>query len=284
MNNMNNNDPSNIITLRSVYGKVKTYYFNPMRGKNGTYPPFVKRVRVSADGRDTEMILSEQELNSDQRDFFIPEDLEIIVTDGTTFDLSNQYQKNIWECIKDSHLIAPERGAKDEHGNLLIDGDIRRYGLAELYVERPGVESKKRVSRIKLVTKAYTFIEQDTSEHRKVICKLLGKSMRNAPDTDIQDYLYQKAEKDPNLIIDIYTSADQALKLLLIDGKQKNIIRTQSGVLMYSDTALGVTDEAAILFLKDPKNKAIYDSIVYEVFGDMKTDNLETKPRESKKK
>ena len=249
MNNMNNNDPSNIITLRSVYGKVKTYYFNPMRGKNGTYPPFVKRVRVSADGRDTEMILSEQELNSDQRDFFIP-----------------------------------ERGAKDEHGNLLIDGDIRRYGLAELYVERPGVESKKRVSRIKLVTKAYTFIEQDTSEHRKVICKLLGKSMRNAPDTDIQDYLYQKAEKDPNLIIDIYTSADQALKLLLIDGKQKNIIRTQSGVLMYSDTALGVTDEAAILFLKDPKNKAIYDSIVYEVFGDMKTDDLETKPRESKKK
>ena len=284
MNNMNNNDPSNIITLRSVYGKVKTYYFNPMRGKNGTYPPFVKRVRVSADCRDTEMILSEQELNSDQRDFFIPEDLEIIVTDGTTFDLSNQYQKNIWECIKDSHLIAPERGAKDEHGNLLIDGDIRRYGLAELYVERPGVESKKRVSRIKLVTKAYTFIEQDTSEHRKVICKLLGKSMRNAPDTDIQDYLYQKAEKDPNLIIDIYTSADQALKLLLIDGKQKNIIRTQSGVLMYSDTALGVTDEAAILFLKDPKNKAIYDSIVYEVFGDMKTDDLETKPRESKKK
>lgn len=284
MNNMNNNDPSNIITLRSVYGKVKTYYFNPMRGKNGTYPPFVKRVRVSADGRDTEMILSEQELNSDQRDFFIPEDLEIIVTDGTTFDLSNQYQKNIWECIKDSHLIAPERGAKDEHGNLLIDGDIRRYGLAELYVERPGVESKKRVSRIKLVTKAYTFIEQDSSEHRKVICKLLGKSMRNAPDTDIQDYLYQKAEKDPNLIIDIYTSADQALKLLLIDGKQKNIIRTQSGVLMYSDTALGVTDEAAILFLKDPKNKAIYDSIVYEIFGDMKTDDLETKPRESKKK
>lgn len=284
MNNMNNNDLSNIITLRSVYGKVKTYYFNPMRGKNGTYPPFVKRVRVSADGRDTEMILSEQELNSDQRDFFIPEDLEIIVTDGTTFDLSNQYQKNIWECIKDSHLIAPERGAKDEHGNLLIDGDIRRYGLAELYVERPGVESKKRVSRIKLVTKAYTFIEQDTSEHRKVICKLLGKSMRNAPDTDIQDYLYQKAEKDPNLIIDIYTSADQALKLLLIDGKQKNIIRTQSGVLIYSDTALGVTDEAAILFLKDPKNKAIYDSIVYEVFEDMKTDDLETKPKESKKK
>lgn len=278
MNSMNNvmqpNDPSNIITLRSVYGKVKTYYFNPLRGKNGMYPPFVKRVRVSADGRDTEMILSEAELNSPDRDYFIPEDLEIVVTDGTTFNLNDKHQANLWECIKDSHLIAPERGAKDEHGNLLIDGDIRRYGLAELYVERPGVESKKRVSRIKLVTQAYNFIEQDSSEHRLVICKLLGKSMRNAPDTDVQDYLYQKAEKNPNLIIDIYTSADQALKLLLIEAKQKNIIRTQSGVLMYSDTALGVTDEAAILFLKDPKNKAIYDSIVYEVWGEMKVDSL----------
>ena len=275
MNNvMQPNDPSNIITLRSVYGKVKTYYFNPLRGKNGMYPPFVKRVRVSADGRDTEMILSEAELNSPDRDYFIPEDLEIVVTDGTTFNLNDKYQANLWECIKDSHLIAPERGAKDEHGNLLIDGDIRRYGLAELYVERPGVESKKRVSRIKLVTQAYNFIEQDSSEHRLVICKLLGKSMRNAPDTDVQDYLYQKAEKNPNLIIDIYTSADQALKLLLIEAKQKNIIRTQSGVLMYSDTALGVTDEAAILFLKDPKNKAIYDSIVYEVWGEMKVDSL----------
>lgn len=287
MNSMNNvtetNNASNIITLRSVYGKVKTYYFNPMRGKNGMYPSFVKRVRVSADGRDTEMILSEQDLNSEQRDYFIPEDLEIIVTDGTTFNLNDQYQANLWECIKDSHLIAPERGAKDEHGNFLIDGDIRRYGLAELYVERPGVESKKRVSRIKQVTKAYTFIEQDSSEHRKVICKLLGKTMRNAPDTDIQDYLYQKAEKNPELIIDIYTSADQSLKLLLIDGKQKNIIRVQSGVLMYSDTALGVTDEAAILFLKDPKNKAIYDSIVYEVFGDMKTEDVVVKPKAPKK-
>lgn len=291
MNNvMQTNDPSNIITLRSVYGKVKTYYFNPLRGKNGMYPPFVKRVRVSADGRDTEMILSEAELNSPDRDYFIPEDLEIVVTDGTTFNLNDKYQANLWECIKDSHLIAPERGAKDEHGNLLIDGDIRRYGLAELYVERPGVESKKRVSRIKLVTQAYNFIEQDSSEHRLVICKLLGKSMRNTPDTDVQDYLYQKAEKNPNLIIDIYTSADQALKLLLIEAKQKNIIRTQSGVLMYSDTALGVTDEAAILFLKDPKNKAIYDSIVYEVWGEMKIDSLnpidsdkEQKPNKTKK-
>lgn len=259
---------NNTITIRSVFGKVKTYYFSPLRGKNGMFPPFVKRVRTNVDG-DTEMILSEAELNSPERDYFIPEDLQITVVDGTTFDLNNPYQAHLWECIKDSHLIAPERDAKDEHGNLLIDGDIRRYGQAELYIERPGIEAERRNSRKRTLNKAYSYIMNDSTEHRKTICKLLGKSMKNAPDSDIEDYLYQIAEKDANIIIDIYTSSDQALKLLLIDAKQRRIIQNKSGVFMYSDTALGVTDEAVILFLKDPKNKAIFDSLKFEVYPDM---------------
>ena len=274
---------SNTITLRSVYGKVKTYYFSPLRNKNGLFPPFVKKVRTNAYG-DTEMILSEAEMNSPERDYFVPEDLQIEVVDGKTFNLDDPYEKNLWESIKNSHLIAPERDAKDDRGNLLIDGDIRRYGLAELYVERPGFESQKRISRIKLINKAYNFITEDSAEHRLTICKLLGKSMRNMPESDVQDYLYSKAEQNPNLIIDIYTSSDQALKLLIIEAKNKNVIRQQSGVWMYSDTALGVTDEAVILFLKDNKNKTIYDSLRYEVFPEMivekTTDTVETKDEE----
>ena len=276
---------SNIITLRSVYGKVKTYYFNPIKEKNGLNLPFVKKVRVNQDG-DSEMILSEAEMNSPERAYFIPEDLQIEVTDGKTFDLDDPYQKNIWESIKNSSLIAPERDARDEKGNLLIDGDIRRYGLAELYVERPGVESQRRVSRIQLINKAYNFITDDSAEHRLTICKLLGKNMRNMPDSDVQDYLYQKAEKDPNLIIEIYTSSDQALKLLLIEAKQKNVIRQDRGVWMYSDTALGVTDDAVILFFKDSRNKRIFDSLKYEVFPDMvkTSDSDEPKKQDKAKK
>jgi hypothetical protein len=260
----------NKITLRSVYGKAKKYYFNPVRGKNGLYPSFVKQTTIDANG-NSEMILSEAEKNSKDRAYFIPVDMVIEVTDGKTFNLDDPYEANLWECIKNSSLIAPERDAKDAHGNFLIDGNIRRYGSAELYIERAGVEAKRRISRIQLVNKAYSFITDDSDEHRKTICKLLGKSVASMPDVDIQDYLYQKAEQNPNLIIDIYTSSDQALKLLLIEAKQKNIIVQENGVLMYSDTPLGVTDEAAIIFFKDPANKAIYDSIKYEVFPEYKT-------------
>lgn len=40
------------------------------------------------------MILSPDEMNSPERDYFIPEDADIVVTDGTTFDLSDPLQRN----------------------------------------------------------------------------------------------------------------------------------------------------------------------------------------------
>ena len=45
--------------------------------------------------------------------------------------------------------------------------------------------------------------------------------MENAPDSDVEDYLYQVAEKNPDMVLELYTSGDIALKLLLIDAKKK---------------------------------------------------------------
>ena len=269
---------SNIVTLRNVYGKEKApCYINPLKQKNGMNYPFVKKVRTNADG-STEMILSEADLNKVESQYFIPEDEKIELHDGVSFDLDNPRDRNIWECIKDSFLIAPERNSRDSKGNLLIDGGPKRYGLAEFYVERPGVESAKRISRIKQVTKAYMYIEGDTDQGRLTKVKLLGKSMRNAPSSDIQDYLYQRADKNPELIIDLYTGSDTALKLLLIDAKDKKVIIHESGVWMYADTSLGVTDESVILYLKNPQNLNIYESIRNETYPDMAKVALKDKP------
>lgn len=45
------------------------------------------------------------------------------------------------------------------------------------------------------------YIEGDTDQGRLTKVKLLGKSMRNAPSSDIQDYLYQRADKIQNLLL-----------------------------------------------------------------------------------
>lgn len=276
---------ANTITLRSAFGKVKSVWFNPVKDKNGMYPPFVKEVRMNSNG-ESEMILSEKDLNDPERAGFIPADMEILVEDGTTFNLDNILERHKWEAIKNSELIVEERGARDEKGNLVIDGDKNRYGRAEFWVEKPGEESARRIKRIQLITKANNFIEQDSAEGRATKVKLLGKRMYNAPDSDIQDFLYQKAEANPNLIIDLYTGQDQQLRLLFIEATDKNIIKKVSGIFMYGDVRLGVNDEAVIFFFKDPANKQILDEIKIQTFPEYKPliNNSETtnKPSGSK--
>lgn len=256
------------VTIRNVYGREKRYFLQPCKQKNGTNFPFVKKVRYNDNG-DSEMILSPNELNDPNRDYFIPEDMLIEIYGGKTFDMDNPYERNLWECIKDNPVIAPERDAKDDRGALLIDGTRERYGRADFYIEREGELSKRRVNRIQLVTKAYTYIENDSASGRLTKCKLLGKAMRNAPDTDIQDYLYSRAEKNPNEIIELYTGSDQALKLMLIDAKDKRVIANKSGIWMFSDTMLGATDEAIIMFLKNPANDGIYQEMKNLTYPDM---------------
>ena len=277
---------ANTITLRSAFGKVKSVWFNPVKDKNGMYPPFVKEVRMNPNG-ESEMILSEKDLNDPDRAGFIPADMEILVEDGTTFNLDNILERHKWEAIKNSELIVEERGARDEKGNLIIDGDKNRYGRAEFWVEKPGEESARRIKRKQLITKANVFIEQDSAEGRATKVKLLGKRMYNAPDSDIQDFLYQKAEANPNLIIDLYTGQDQQLRLLFIEATDKNIIKKVSGIFMYGDVRLGVNDEAVIFFFKDPTNKQILDEIKIQTFPEYKPliNNSETtnKPSSSKK-
>ena len=75
---------NNVITLRSVFGKVgQKYFIQPCRNpKTGQYPDFVKRVNSMGD-----MILTDAERNSGK--YFIPETEVFIIEDGKTFNLDN---------------------------------------------------------------------------------------------------------------------------------------------------------------------------------------------------
>lgn len=277
---------SNIITIRCWAGKVKEFHFQPGKQKNGMPFPFVKNVRYNADG-STEMILSEAERNSEESKYFIPEDLDIVVTDGTTFDLDNPLHANIWATIKDSDLIVPSRDSKDEHGNLKIDGDTTRYGLAELWIDIPGEESQKSVSRKKLLRQAYEYIENDSLNGLLTKCKLLGKTgMTNAPASDVQDYLYTEAESNPSKVINLYTDGDTKLRLLIIDAKSKYVIKKENGLFMYGDTVLGASDDAILSFLKVPNNKAVFDLIkfaTYPEFAKIQSEEVVEKPSKKAK-
>ena len=141
-----------IIILRSVFGKVgQKYFMNPVRDpKTGRFPDCVRPVDSKGD-----MIISDKDRNEGKP--LIPENKVFIIEDGTTFNLNDEWQAAEWHSIQHCPLIALSRDARDSKGNLLIDGEIAegkaraRYGTAELYVERPGYDTAKRISKKKLI-------------------------------------------------------------------------------------------------------------------------------------
>ena len=253
-----------IVTLRTVY-KLKEYHFMPTKQPNGLNWDFVKPVRIDNDG-SSYMVLSEAERNDPKSAYFLPEDLDIVVTEGTTFDLSDPLQYNKWMAIKDNDLIAPTRDAKDKDGNFLIDGNKQRYGVAEIFVDIAGEDSERSINRRKLIHEAEEYVFNDSSNGILTKCHLLGRNMKNAPFSDAKDLLLQEADKHPQKIIDLYTGQDSGIQLMLLDAKEQNIIRKVNGWWMYGETNLGATDEAMLTFFKTPMNKPIFDALKKHVY------------------
>lgn len=90
--------------------------------------------------------------------------------------------------------------------------------------------------------------------------------MYNAPSSDVAEYLYERAEKNPDEIIELYTASDMGLKLLLIDAKEKGVIFKKDGMYTYADTILGATDDAVMISFKNPGFVKILDQIKYETY------------------
>ena len=231
------------------------------------------------------MILSEAERNDPNRAYFIKETDTFDIVDGTTFNLENVRERFIWEAIQYCPLIAPDYFAKDKNGNSLINGtpgeysikdylnrNPRRFGVAELYIERPGVEANRRVSRKKQKHDAESFIYNDERGYdgRVLKARLLGHRMEGMADADVTDYLLQVAERDPEKIINLYTGGDTAVRLLFIEARDKNIILYKNKLYTYADNVvLGASDEAAIMFLKDPKNANVYKLIKQDTYPEL---------------
>lgn len=277
VNEVQNGDlKSNVVVLRSVFGKVgQKYFIQPQKDAQGRYPKCVKRVDSQGD-----IILTQAELELESRGeaAFIPESEVFVIEDGKTFNLDDVYEKAVWEAIKNCDMIAPDRFAKNDRGEYLIDGTIDpkskrpRYGTAELYVDRPGFEAQRRVTRRKLIVEASNYIMNDERgyEGRLLVAKVLGRDMKNQPNADVEDYLLSIAEKTPEKIINCYTGGDMQLRMLFIDAKDKGVILKKNGLYLYGDNVtLGATDSAVIEWMKIAKNAKTLSLIRQDTYPDM---------------
>ena len=269
---------SNIVVLRSVFGKVgQKYYIQPQKDSRGRYADCVKRVNSQGD-----IILTPEEIEKESKGLaaYIPETELFVIEDGKTFNLDDVYENAVWEAIKNCDLIAPDRFAKNDKGDYLIDGTVDprskrpRYGTVELYVDRPGFEAQRRVTRRKLIVEASNYIMNDERgyEGRLLVAKVLGRDMKNQPNADVEDYLLSIAEKTPEKIINCYTGGDIQLRMLFIEAREKGVILKKDGLFVYGEdgkVALGATDNAVVEWMKLSRNAKTLALIRKDTYPDM---------------
>jgi len=223
------------------------------------------------------MIMSEKERNeyAEGTAVFFPENHVFEIVSGKTYDLTDPYDKAEWEAIEHCPFIAKSRNARDANGNLIIDGPIStpkkptRNGVAELYVDHPGLDTQRRVSHKQLVHKACSFVYDDPRgvDGQINMARILGKDMRNQPTADVIDFLIRVAEKDPKKIINLYTGDDIALRLVFIDALDKKVIQIKNKMYLYGDNImLGATDEAVINWMQNPKNQKVLELIKRDTY------------------
>lgn len=219
----------------------------------------------------------ERDAYSEGTAVFFPENHIFVITDGKTYNLNNIYDKAEWEAIEHCPLIAKSRDERDAQGNLIIDGSKptrnkpARNGVAELYIDRPGLDTQRRVSHKQLIHKACTFIYDDPrgADGQLNMARILGKNMSNQPTADVIDFLIRVAEKDPNKIISLYTGDDISLRLTFIEAKEKKVIYIKNKVYLYGDNiVLGATDDAVIAWMKDPRNQKVLELIKRDTYPD----------------
>jgi hypothetical protein len=259
---------SNEIILRSAYGKVnQTYFIQPCPNpKTGKLPACVKTVDSNGD-----MILSEEDVRKMSRGevHFVAADQVFEIVDGTTFDLDDIVDKAKWEAIEFCNWIAKDRFQRDAEGNLMIDGNSRKYGVADLFVERPGELTRAKLDKKQLIFRASQYVYEDSETERIKKCRVLGRNLTNAIPADILDYLIETAEKTPNKVIDLYEGEDWRMHLFLLDAIDRGVIRRADGIYKYDDKMLGGSMEATITFLRDIRFKKLLDSIKRETYPEL---------------
>lgn len=256
---------NNEIILRNVYGKVsQTYFIQPCPNpRTGRLPECVKPVDSNGD-----MILSEKDKDalSDGTVHFVPANFVFEITDGTRFDLDEIVDAANWAAIEHCNWIAKDRFQRDTEGNLIIDGNAKRYGIADLYVERPGEITTAKISKKQLVHQACDYIYKDSEKERIKKCKVLGRNLQNAIPADILDFLISKAEKEPKKIIEMYEGEEWKTHLFVLDAVDQGVIRKSDNIFTYDGKTLGASMDATILFLRNPLYKKITDSIKLETY------------------
>jgi len=178
------------------------------------------------------------------RDDKIIDEVSIRIQHLQVFDLTNANDALFFEVVKADQMIA---GSKSE-----INPIKHRY-----YIEDKEKEAVVTISKSKLKKKAFDVIASLSTEQQENYCKILGKFVIGLSGTQIESALYSVADENPQTILDVDNDKDLKYKIFLRRCLEKTYLHMDNGKYMNGKDLIGINEDYAIQWLKDPRNNPI---------------------------
>jgi len=189
--------------------------------------------------------------------FFLDKYSNTVIKESKTFHLDLEVDRAHWDMCKFNPTLKFTKDAA------LVDGD------ALWYVEIPELESKNNIDKKRILNKAESLILNDTKEELIYRARLLGLNMEKDKVETIQEILLMKAEtlSGAKKIIELYDGNLMSVKLLFLKALDLNIIThdKKSGLYTYGHQPMGVSEDAALMYLKDKRHKSILENLENDI-------------------
>lgn len=178
------------------------------------------------------------------RDGNIVDEMSIRVSHLQVFDLNEPNDALLFEVVKEDSMIASSKDA--------VNPLVHRY-----YIEDKEKEAVTVITKSKLRKKAYDIIENLSMEEMENYAKVLGKYLFGLSGTQIESAIYNIADENPQQILDVNNDKDLKYKVFLRRCLEKHYIHMDNGKYMNGKDLVGINEDYAIQWLKDPRNAPV---------------------------
>lgn len=241
------------IVLKSCYGKTgHKLRIEPCRdGKTGRFLGVAN--------------LSEEEKR--KTDYVVTPGVTYLdIVDGYTFDLNDSRQAKDWEWVRHCPQIV---GARDETNFTMDAEESRSFEGAdnEFYVFDEENETASQEARFDKQYEALKYIHDlKGSGAIYQTARLLGSNMESSSVSAVRTFLLGKAQKHPDQVLKVAKDGSSKVRLFLYAALDKEIIRKRAGVYYYNETALGTTEDQALLWLGEDRNYTLVRAMQLELY------------------
>jgi hypothetical protein len=224
-----------IITLRSVFGKLQG-------------PLAICPVRDPMTGglQGVANLTEEQRRNAVR---VVDEGTTRKITDGMTLNLSSEMDRIDWEWMQHSPAIAI---------NLLKAAQSPR---AFFYVENLVRETDERVTKRKSRMEAMSLVLGLSFTDRKQLARVLGQLVDAWESRDLEDYLTELAETDPEKVLNAYRDGNFKTRVFFYQLLDKGEFSRRDGAYYFGDVILGTSDSQVLAWLVTPSNSDIVEAL-----------------------